>query len=219
MRRAPLTLALLCVAFSAGSVHAQSLEDRLRGQLTATVAQLRDLQASQATLTAEKDAAERARDGLKAKLTAAEAKLRAARQAPRPEAPAPDLEKVRGEQLAQDQGTIAAAQAENERLAGELKRLQTDHDQLAASLAAETQGLANCRVKNQQAIAVAKDILAAYDHVNTAAMPLRKEPFTGLARVRIQKIEQDFGDRIYDSRLDARTRPPATPADTSPQPK
>ena len=45
---------------------ATPLEDRLREQLRATVTQLRDVQASQATLQAAKDAAEKERDALKA---------------------------------------------------------------------------------------------------------------------------------------------------------
>jgi predicted nucleic acid-binding Zn-ribbon protein len=199
-----------------GVAQAQSLEDRLRSQLVSTVTQLRALQASQADLAAQKDAAEKANAPLKAQVSKLQAELAAARRAPRPAAvrvvaaPQSDVDKTRLAELqqahAQDQAELTAARADRSRLDQSSAGLKADHDRLTARLTADETGLAACRSKNLQAIAVAKEILAAYDQITFGRVIARKEPFTGLERVKIQDLSQDYGDRIYHSRLDVTPR-------------
>ncbi|MGC1301289.1 MAG: hypothetical protein WA840_02840 [Caulobacteraceae bacterium] len=225
MRRPTLLTASALVLALAGSgaARAQSLEDRLRAQLVAVTNQLRAAQAAQtgqASLSAEKDAAEKERDALKAKLAAAEAKLRTAKRTPAPPTVSPDLDRYKAladqsaQADAQDKAALATAQAETERLNGELEQLRSEHDRITATLTSDEQSLTACKSKNAQAIKVAKDILAAYDKVGVVGALTRKEPFTGLKRVQIEQLEQDFGDRIYDSRLDVHPRAAAAPATT-----
>ena len=207
MRRTSLALTLLLV--TAGAAHADGLEDRLRAQLTATVSQVRELQASQATLLVQKSAAEKDRDALKVKLSAAEARLRTARAAPRGPS-TDDLAQARAEQAARDQATQDAATAEIRRLSQEVAQLRADGERVAREASDNDQALKLCRVKHAELAATADDILAAYDHVSAAGVLVRREPLTGLGRLPAQKRVQAFGDRLYAARLDVRSKPAAT---------
>lgn len=218
--RIPVLVAVLSLAapslIGVGAVQAQTLEDRLRSQLTATTSELRDLKANQAALAAQKASAEQERDALKAELAAAHAKLAA--PAPRQGPSDTDLAKARAEQVAADQVVLDSAQAENRRLGQQLASLQADQERRATELTADADALGICRAKHAQLASVANDLLAAYDHASGARMLLRREPVTGLLRVHVQNTEQSFADRLYDARLDA--KPQTTPAAApSSQPK
>jgi chromosome segregation ATPase len=222
MTRPLLVPALVAVAgllAVAGSAQAQSLEDRLRSQLVATTTQLQQAQAAQASLQADKAAAEKARDALKARLATTEAQLRAAKRAPPVAQPATDQQAAQLQQLtkANSEATtqLSDARTQVEQLGRELTALRAEHDRLDATAQAGVASLTACKAKNAQAIAVAKDILAAYDRASVLGVAMRKEPFTRLKRVQIEQLEQDFGDRIYDSRLD--TQPRAKPSAAAPQ--
>lgn len=191
----------------ASPAFAQSLEDRLRTQLVAVTAELRGAQSRQAALTAQKDAAEKERDELRRRLSGTEGQLRAARR----KAAEPVVDTGKIDALTQ---SVAEARAEAEtvrvqaaQLTAERDQAVTERDKLKTEVVQRDEALRLARAKNDQAIAVAKDILETLSNVGVADVLARKEPLTGLHRVRIQKLEQDFGDRIYDSRLDV--RPPA----------
>jgi len=208
MRRV-LYAAAIALAF-AGGARAQGLEERLRSQLTATVTQLRQLQGDQAILAAQKDAAEKERDELKARVAAAEAK---ARRVAHPPGPSPaDLDKARADQAAQDQLRLDAATAQNQELTRQLSELTAAHDQLVQQAAADGQALKLCRVKHAELTSLAQEVLAAYDRRTGAGLLINREPFTGLARVKAQRRVQAFSDRLYDTRLDIRPKTPASPS-------
>ena len=197
-----------------GLAQAQSLESRLRAQLVAVNGRLQDLQNSQAALVAEKNAAEADRDALKRRLAAAESRGRGPRPADGAELARykAKIEEADGAR-AQGEADLAAARAEIARLAAQARQDQSERERLSAAVALADANTAVARAKNAEAIAVAKEVLAAYERVSFADVMARKEPFTGLERVRIEKLEQDYRDRLYESRLDV---PPKPPADTAP---
>ena len=212
MRGTLIIVVLASTLAAASAARAQTLEDRLRSQLTATTSELQDLKANQAALAAQKASGERERDALKAELAAARAALKA--RTPRPGPSDADLAKARSDQAAADQAQLDAAQAEARRLVQQLASLRADDERRSAELTADTEALGTCRAKHAQLTSVAQDLLAAYDHASGAAMLARREPFTGLMRVHVQNTEQTFADRLYDARLDA--KPQTTPAAASP---
>jgi len=208
MRRAVITLAL--VLASAGSVQAQSLEDRLRSQLVAVNGRLQDLQNNQAALVAQKAAAEAERDALRRRLAASESQARSARR----DASGPELAryKTQADQalLAKSQGEaeLVAARAEVARLTQQAQQDQAERHRLTASLAEAKSGAEIARAKNTEAIAVAREILDAYQRVTVADVMGRREPFIGLKRVELETIEQAYADRLYGARLDVPPTPP-----------
>ncbi len=211
--RSAILVALLSLA-AASAAQAQTLEDRLRSQLAATVSELRNVKAGQADLAAQKAAAEKERDALKAELAAARAQIKTAS---RPAGPsADDLAKARTEQAAADLTQLNSALAENLRVTQQLAALRADQERRGTELAADAEALGVCRAKHGQLTAVAADLLAAYDHASGAGMILRREPVTGLLRIKAQTTEQAFADRLYDARLDAK---PQTPSAAAPAPQ
>lgn len=210
MRGASLALSLVLLA-SAGAAHAQSLEDRLRSQLVAVNGRLQELQNSQASLVAQKTAAEAERDALKRRLAAAEGQARAARR----DTSGPELARYRAQAdqaaLAKAQGDaeLASARAEIERLTQQVRQEQAERQRATAGLEQARADAQAARAKNDEALAVAREVLDAYQKVGLADVMGRREPFTGLKRVQIETIAQGYEDRLHAARADAPPLPPS----------
>jgi chromosome segregation ATPase len=186
------TLALL----TALPASAQSIEDRLREQLRATVVQLRQVQDDQAALQAQKTAAEQERDALKAQLAAAKAQLA---HIPKVSAPSPELEA----ELAKYKDAYVQA-------TGSAQQAQASHDKLQTDLAASQNLVSACEAKNTQLMKVGNEILDAYQHFDFGDAVGANEPFIGIKRVELENLAQDYGDRLYDGKFDPHAvRPPA----------
>lgn len=220
MRRAVIAPALAIVLglTATGVAHAQSLEDRLRSQLVVVNGRLQELQNSQASLVAQKTAAEAERDALKRRLAASEAQARVARR----DTSGPQLAqyKAQADQAiqakTQGEAELVSARAQIARLTAQVQQDQVERERLSASLVEARSGAEAARAKNAEAISVAKEVLDAYSRVSVADVVARREPFIGLKRVQIEKLEQDYGDRLYGARLDV---PPQTPPQTASKPQ
>jgi hypothetical protein len=185
-----------CAVLAASPAAAQSIEDKLREQLRATVVQLRQIQDDQAALQAQKTAAEQERDALKAQLAAAKAQLA---HIPKSSGPSPALEA----EVAKYKDAYAQA-------AGSAQQAQAGHDKLQADLTASQNVLNACETKNSQLIKVGNEILDSYQNFDFGDALGANEPFVGTERVELENLAQDYGDRLYDGKFDPRAvRPPA----------
>jgi len=195
--RYALVLALSAIAtFSTHAASAQTIEDRLRDQLRVTVQQLHQMQDDQASLQAQKVAAERERDALKVQLAAAKAQLsRGGQDRGQVQALAAQVSKYKD---AYSQATGTAVQA------------QADHDKLTAGLASAQTLLAACETKNGQLLIVGNEILTAYQKFDFGEALGANEPFIGTEQVKLENLAQDFGDRLYGGKFDPRTVRPTT---------
>jgi seryl-tRNA synthetase len=217
---AGMTLALAGAAQAADA----SIENRLRDQLRSTVTQLRELQDQQAMLQAQKSAAEQERDALKkkvgggavsAKATAQAAALRRSLASTREEADA--LKQTAAEKDAE----LASLKQQLDQAQAALHAQQSEDEALKATLASTSSTLEACKVKNVELIRLGHEILDRYKKVGIGTVVGAKEPFTGLKRVQLQNIAQDYGDRLYSGRYDPRRdkAPPKPPeADNVTQP-
>lgn len=195
--RSAFVLVLSAIAaFGTHAASAQTIEDRLRDQLRATVQQLHQLQDDQAALQAQKAAAEQERDALKAQLAAAKAQAsHGSQDRGQVQALAAQVSKYKD---AASQATGSAAQA------------QADHDKLAAGLASTQTLLGACESKNGQLLNVGMEILTAYQKFDFGDAFGANEPFIGTKRVELENLAQDFGDRLYDGKFDPLTVRPTT---------
>jgi len=201
MRKVVLAVALLIGTSQAAS--AQSIEDRLRDQLRQTTLQLREAQDAQATLQAQKAAAEQERDALKKQVAELQGEVAHAKHGGN-EAQVLQQEVGRyKDQLAQ--ATDAA------------KSAQADHDKLQGAVVGEAALLEACQQKNAQLITVANQILDTFERVDLNDVIGLNEPFVQSARVKLENMSQDFGDRIYDGKFDPRTVKMPKPAPQQPQ--
>jgi len=191
-----------CATLIALPATAQSMEDKLREQLRATVAQLRQIQDDQAALQAQKVAAEQERDALKAQLAAAKAQLA---HVPKITAPSPGLEA----EIAKYKDAYAQA-------TGSAQQAQAGHDKMQADLAASQNLLNVCETKNTALVKVGDEILDAYQNFDFGDALGANEPFIGLKRVELENLAQDYGDRLYDGKFDPHAvHPPAAQGQSS----
>lgn len=170
---------------------AQSLEDRLRDQLRATLNELHELQDQQASLQAQKAAAEQERDALKTQLAGAQAKLAHAGDSGAAKAEARAL----AGELAQYK--VAADQAN-----GNAQTAQSDRDKLKATLADAQKALGGCADKNAKLLKLGNEILDAYQQFDVGEAIAANEPFISIHRVELENMAQDFDDRLHAGKFD-----------------
>jgi chromosome segregation ATPase len=219
-------LAALCliawVQSAAGGAHAQSLDDKLRAQLRTTLGQLHDLENSQAALEAQKAAAEQERDALKAKLAAG-----GGRAAPRAAEASPALQAELDRQKAENarlmeankqaQADIAKYKDAYAQVVESSQQIHADRDRMAQESATDIQLLAACETKNIQLVKIGRDVLAAYAKIGVKDALERGEPMIGLKRVKLERLAQEYGDKVYEAKFDPRAvKPAAPPANPTP---
>ncbi len=206
-----LGLGVLCLLLTCGAAQAQSLDNKLRAQLRITLDQLHALQNAQADLQAQKTAAEKERDALKAKGGGGGGAPSAALKA--------ELDRLRA-QNAQLTQTVQQGEAELARYKDAFAQASTaigqvraERDQLVRQADLRTQALADCEGKNIRLLTISHEILAAYAKGGVFDSLARREPFVGTARLKLEQAAQDYGDRIYDAKFDPRAvkPPPVAP--------
>jgi len=196
-------LPLLLVPVLAGVASAQSSDDSLRERLRQVTLQLRQVQDDQATLQAQKAAAEHERDDVKKQLASAQAELaRTKHEGTRVTAVQQDLAKTKD---ALAQATSSAQQSDAER-----QKLQT-------SVTNTTTLLEACESKNAELRKVGHEILDAYSKFDFGDALGANEPFIQQHRVDLENRAQTFGDQVDNGRYDPRSIRPPAPA-SSPAP-
>jgi DNA repair exonuclease SbcCD ATPase subunit len=224
MRRKPLAVSrvlwasVLSMLLLSGAAQAQTLDDKLRAQLRSVLDQLHALQDAQASQQAEMAAAEKERDALKAKLAAGGGRI-ARKSAGTPDLQA-ELDRLKAEdaRLAQtvqrDQAEIAKYKEAYTQVADSSQQVHAERDRMAQQANASLNELADCETKNIQLVKIGRDVLAAYIKVGVKDALERGEPFIGLKRVKMERIAQDYGDKVYQAKFDPRAvkPPPAAPA-------
>ncbi|WP_186079429.1 hypothetical protein [Burkholderia gladioli] len=186
---------------------AQSMEERLRGQLRTTTQQLRQLQDGQAQLEADKTGAEQARDKALAQVKALQAQLSAAKGDSGAEAAARRALADERAAHARDTQALAKARASYEELAGTARTRDAQRGTLQADLAARDTQLQSCQAHNAELYRVGHEILDAYEHVGLGTVLASREPFAQSARVKYDQLAQRYGDALYAGKYDPAARP------------
>ena len=225
-------LVLATLAATAGVTHAQqqpqgqSMEERLRAQLRVTTTQLQQAQNELAALKAGQPAGTPAAgaaagaapaksdiEALKKELAQSQSQLAAERQA-------------RGQASAGSQQLRQQAQATSEKATAQIAQYRGAYDDLlkmARASEAERQRLATeaathrtamtqCEAKNTQLYAVGQEILRAYETVDLGSVLASRQPFAAQSRVKFEQIAQQYGDKLYEGKFDARAVNAPAPA-------
>jgi chromosome segregation ATPase len=188
-------LPLVLLPALAGAASAQSSDDALRERLRQVTLQLRQVQDDQATLQAQKVAAEHERDEARKQLAAAQAELAHTKhEGNRVAAVQEDLARTRD---ALAQATTTAQQS------------ASDRDKLQANAATTRTLLTACEAKNAELLKVGHEILDAYSRFDFGDALGANEPFLQLRRVELENQAQDFEDRVDNGRYDPRSIRPA----------
>lgn len=202
--------AAVCVLAVSGMgvshAQSQSMEERLRAQLRATTTQLQQAQAELAKFRAGATAAtgpaataptedlQKQLNEAKAQLAAERARaqrLQAAQSAARRDAQSvAEQSSQYRDSNAQLQKNVQAAEAERKRLASETEQQGT--------------ALQQCQARNEQLYALGQEVLHAYETVDFGTVLSTRQPFAAKARAKYGQIAQEYGDRLYQGRYDAR---------------
>lgn len=196
MTRGPFALVVLLSATIMMPAMATPLEDRLREQLQATTSQLRDVQASQATLEAAKTAAEKDRDALKAKLG------KGGPEASRELAAAKSQNTALRSQVDSSKAELALANGRAADLVARLASAPAELGQLRASSGASTVAAASsaaafktCLDTNHRLVETGRDLVTLHQkrYGNGSFPPLQ------LLRTKIENEAQAMGDMVNNN--------------------
>lgn len=203
--------AALAVLFVCGSSHvqaqSQSMEERLRAQLRITTSQLQQAQNELAVLkggnpsssgvgavpTAPNDV-----EKLKKDLERSQTAERQAR------------EKLSGT-TQQSNALVEKANAQLAQYRGaydELLKLarasESERQRLTVAAGGQQDAVKQCEAKNTQLYAAGVEILHAYETLDMGTVMSARQPFAAQSRVKLEQIAQQYGDKLYEGRFDAR---------------
>jgi chromosome segregation ATPase len=173
--------------------------------------QLRRLQQAQRKLEQEKTA-------LAAQVSEADGKLGQARKsAARSERKNAELaEKVKAVEETRDQ--LAAKLAETEKHVAEQaeanRLLAAEGLQLKAALSRQEQATVSCETKNVQLYGYGRELLVRYQNKDMWDGAAQREPFTGLKRVEIENVLEEYRDKLDNQKIAAPV--PAVPSEARP---
>ncbi|WP_316149058.1 hypothetical protein [Cupriavidus sp. BIC8F] len=224
----------LLLALAAGAAHAQqgqSMEERLRNQLRITTTQLQQAQNELAALKAGQSPRGGAGGGdagtLRKELDAARAQLAAERDARDKLAGSARQAQQHSQAVAEKAGSqIAQYRGAYDELLRMARGLEAERQRLAAEATARQTVLSRCEAANAQLYAAGQDILRAYETVDLGTVLAARQPFAAQSRVRYEQIAQEYGDKLYQGRFDARStgeaaapQADAAPAKAAAEPK
>ncbi|RQO33522.1 hypothetical protein DBR37_15115 [Herminiimonas sp. KBW02] len=198
----PLATAIVVMlASAAAQAQNQSMEERLRAQLRITTTQLQQAQNELAAFKGGAAAPSTPADIEKVKkdLSNSQAAERKARE---------QLSGVKQ----QNQAALDKAHAQIAQYRGaydELLKLarasEAERQRLALDTSTQARAVSQCEAKNAQLYAVGQEILQAYESVDMATVMSARQPFAAQSRVKLDQIAQQYGDKLYEGRFDARS--------------
>ena len=217
MRLALLAGTLAGAAFAAPALAQEaSMESRLRDQLRAVTGQLQQAQnelaqikAGAAPAAAAKPVAAPAEtEALRAELAQSQAQLARERDA-RGRRDAQFATAQQQSQQALERLEKAGAQVAQFRAAyAELLKMARDAEserhRLTKAAALSQAAIEQCTAKNQQLHAVGMEVISAYEKLDMGSVLSARQPFAAQSRVKLERIAQQFGDRLYESKFDVR---------------
>lgn len=223
---AGLVTALACSAAMAQQPAPGGMEERLRAQLRVTTSQLQQAQNELSALKASAAPAAKAAPAaatataapaevaeLKKALARAESQLASERQA-RAQA-AEGSQQLRAQsQAAAEKSSAQVAQYRNayDELLKMARASEAERQRLAAESALQRTAATQCEAKNAQLYAVGQEILKAYETLDLGSVLASRQPFAAQSRVKYEQIAQQYGDKLYEGRFDARSVSVPAPA-------
>lgn len=232
-RKILAALVLAMLACGGGITHAQqpqgqSMEERLRAQLRVTTSQLQQaqnelaaLKAGQATSAPAAASAAPAKselEAIKKELAQSQAQLAAERHA-RSQASAGTEQLRQQAQATTEKATAQIAQYRGayDELLKMARAAEAERQRLATETATQRTALTQCEAKNAQLYAAGQEILRAYETVDLGSVLASRQPFAAQSRVKFEQIAQQYGDKLYEGKFDARAvNAPAPGAPASP---
>jgi len=191
-------------------------ESRLRDALRSTMQQLQDAQGQAATLQASQAQSDKDNADLKAKIDALTAQMASLNKQSADDKAASDKAvadlKSQNADLTAQIGKLNEALAAWEKDDKEYVQLAKDKEEARAQMAVQVILLKRVvddrETKNLALFNLGNEILTRYEKFSLGDALGAKEPFTGLSRVKLQELVQDYKDKISDQRVTPGQAPP-----------
>ncbi len=100
------------------------------------------------------------------------------------------------EELAQHKVSLEKWQTSHATITEIVKKKENERAKLQIKSAEQERKLADCRVKNAELYTLATEILERYKRFGIGEALAAREPFTGNAKVKLQNIVQDYGEKL-----------------------
>jgi chromosome segregation ATPase len=202
MRLLSLLLALaLCAPAVAQDKRMQEAVRRLQAQNQRLASERADLEREKAKLEQEKDDAQKSRSALERKVKSGARErqdLEDANTALELElADAEDREEALKARLAETEKALAAAREEG----AQLRKRLANQGTTIGFWQAKTEA---CQAKNGELAKLGYDLVERYRQKTCGDITLENEPFTGIARVRMENLLEDYKDQVRAKRFDWR---------------
>ena len=198
----------------------ETTESRLRDALRNTMLQLRDAQGQVATLQATQAQSDKDNADLKAKIDALTAQVASITKQSADDKTASDkaIADLKTEnagqatQIAKLNDALGAWEKDDKQYIQLAKDKEAARAQLAGQVIILQRVIEDRERKNIALYNLGNEILTRYEKYGLGEALAAKEPFTGLTRVKLQELVQDYRDKIADQRATPGTIPPAPPA-------
>jgi chromosome segregation ATPase len=221
------TIALNILPFQPGRADdaAQATtESRLRDALRNTMLQLRDAQGQVATLQASQAQSDQDNAALKAKVDSLNTQIDSLNKQIADDKVASDkqISDLKSQntdltgQIAKLNEALAAWEKDDKQYIQLAKDKEAARAQLAIQVILMQRVIDDRETKNLALYGLGNEILTRYEKFSLGDALGAKEPFTGLTRVKLQELVQDYKDKISDQRVTPGQIPPAP---TAPGPK
>jgi chromosome segregation ATPase len=187
-----VTLAFLPLLPAAG---ADSDADRLREALRGAIAQQRALEDQRAAMQAKLTEAESARAGLEKQIKAAKAEVKQVEKAHK------EAVEEFNQRLADRDQTLEKWKTAYEEAADVARAKDAERAKFEAQAASFKAAVKSCKAKNVELAKIGRELLQHYEAANFAELAVASEPLSGVRRVEIQNLLQDYADKILDQKV------------------
>lgn len=196
MRLRSLFFALVSIAAaSAAPARADSDADRLRDALRTATAQQRALEDQRAALQAKLTEAESERTRLKGQVDAAKEETKQVIKQHR------EAVEEFNRRLTERDETLEKWRAAYEEAADVARAKDAERAKFEGQAGAFKASFKACRAKNNELAKAGRELLEHYEAANFAELALASEPLTGIRRVEIQNLLQEYQDKILDQKV------------------
>lgn len=82
---------------------------------------------------------------------------------------------------------------------------ETERQRLDAQANLQKTAVAQCEIKNTKLYEVGQEVLRAYETMDVASVLASRQPFSAQSRAKFEQIAQQYGDKLYEGKFDARS--------------
>jgi chromosome segregation ATPase len=104
-------------------------------------------------------------------------------------------------ELADTKDALAKWKAAHEQVVAEAKKIESERARLAGEAAVLKRTVEDRERKNRELYKLGNEILTRYEKFGLGEALTAREPFTGITRVKLENLVQDYQDKLADQRV------------------